>query len=245
MTRFFITPEQIAGDRAYLSGDDAKHCRVLRLRPGETVILCDGNGCDYVCEFESGSKDETQLIVTDKRRSVGEPIREYRVYCAFPKRDKAERVIQKAAELGASLIAFFPSEFCAARYTEADLQKKCSRWREIAKEAAQQSGRGKIPELKAFGSMASAIAEASTAELSLFCNERERSRTLKDAISKRPQYRTAAIVTGSEGGFSEDETQSIEAAGLISVTLGKRILRCETAPLAVLSVLTLIFDGGS
>lgn len=240
MTRFFITPEQISGDSAYIYGDDAKHCYVLRLRIGERIVLCDGAGYDYICEFEFGSKEEARLKVLDKLPSEGESGTEYCLYCAFPKRDKAEHIIQKATELGASGIAFFPSEFCVAKYSGTDLQKKISRWMEIAKEAAQQSARGKIPEIRAFGSFTDAIKSAAAAEFPLFCNEREQSRTLKEAVETHLGYKSVSIVTGSEGGFSVAEAETIKDSGLISVTLGKRILRCETASLAVLSALTII-----
>jgi 16S rRNA (uracil1498-N3)-methyltransferase len=159
------------------------------------------------------------------------------MYCAYPKGSKAEHIVQKATELGASEICFFPSKFCAVKYDEKSTVKKCERWQKISREAAQQSQRGIIPRVKAFTSYNAALEQGSQSDLPIFCYENERGVTL--ASVRDGSAKSVSIVTGSEGGFSENEVASAEAMGYKIVTLGKRILRCETAPLAVLATLSL------
>jgi 16S rRNA (uracil1498-N3)-methyltransferase len=237
MTRFFVSAEQIQGVNAWITGEDAKHCNVLRLEPGEHVILCDGSGNDYGCVIVSVTKECAELEVYSAIPSEGEPETKYSIYCAFPKGEKAEHIVQKATELGASEINFFPSKHCVAKYDEKSADKKCERWKKIAKEAAQQSQRGIIPQVRTFTSYKSALEHGTESELIIFCYENEQGLTL--ASVKSGIVKSTAIVTGSEGGFSDDEAELAKALGYKIITLGKRILRCETAPLAVLSALVL------
>ncbi|MDR0889531.1 MAG: 16S rRNA (uracil(1498)-N(3))-methyltransferase [Oscillospiraceae bacterium] len=234
MPRFFMPKEEIAPDSFTLSKENAAHLRVLRLKNGDAVTVCDGAGTDYECLIEDGNSG--RLSVTCVSPSKSEPQVFASVYMAFAKSDKFEHVIQKATELGASEVVCFPSSRCVSRPDERSLKAKLDRWSKIAASAAGQSGRGVIPQIIALPSYAAALARAASAALAVCFYENEKSLTYCAAISQKP-FRTASILTGPEGGFSEEEIRQAAAAGLQICTLGRRILRCETAPLCALSAL--------
>jgi len=234
MPRFFV--DAVSGSETLLTVEAAEHIRVLRLREGEEVTLCDGRGTDYPCRMLSASGSGVRLEVLEARPSVTEPAAAISVYMAFAKADKLEHVIQKATELGAWEIVAYPSSRCVARYDIGTLAKKLPRWQKIAQSAAEQSGRGRIPQVRAAASWEQALAEAAQAELPLLFYEQERDNALHQLASRR-SWRTASILTGPEGGYSQEEAAQARAAGLLSASLGKRILRCETAPLAALTAL--------
>jgi len=236
LTRFIVETPEINGDTFVLVGEDAKHCNVLRLNVGDKVVICDGNGMDYQCIIENVSKSLVHLQIVNKVVCENEPFVNYSIYCAFPKGDKAEHIIQKVTELGAGSIYFFPSKYCVAKYNADNLTKKRERWQKIAREAAQQSQRGVVPTVDTFESFAEAIKHCAGSELSVFCYENESSTTINDV---RNNAKTVSIITGSEGGFSEEEVEYARSSGCKIVTLGKRILRCETAPPAVLAAFTI------
>lgn len=169
-------------------------------------------------------------------RRASEAAVECAIYMAFAKADKFEHVIQKATELGAAELVCFPSSRCVSRPEERALEKKLERWQKIAASAAEQSRRGRVPKVLALPSYAAALERAAKAELAVCFYENEQSRTFRAAIEAAP-FRTAALLTGPEGGFSTEEIDQAAAAGLQICTLGRRILRCETAPLCALSAL--------
>ena len=151
----------------------------------------------------------------------------------FAKGDKLEHVIQKATELGANRICAFPSSRCVAKFDRKGLEKKLPRWQKIAASAAEQSGRGRIPTVFSADSYAQALELAAQADRALFFYENEQSHTLTAALTG--DFISVSIVTGPEGGFSTEEANQAADVGLQICTLGKRILRCETAPLCALS----------
>ena len=153
---------------------------------------------------------------------------------AFPKADKLEHVIQKATELGAAEIIAFPSERCVSRPDEKSIQKKLERWGKIAASAAEQSGRGVIPKVLVLGSYEEALTRAAQAEKALLFYEHEDTVTLHQAL-EQGSWSTVSLLTGPEGGLEEREVSKALEAGLTVCTLGRRILRCETAPLCALS----------
>ena len=225
-----------------LTGENAAHAKVLRLKPGDAVTLCDGSGTDYACTVSDVSAGQYSLVVHSAAASAAEPRVFCSVYMAFAKADKLEHVIQKATELGAGEIVAFPSSRCVARPDEKSLAKKLERWQKIAASAAEQSGRGRIPQVLALGSFEAALARASGAELALFPYENERTLPLRAAVGGGA-YQTAAIVTGPEGGFSAEEVLLAQKYQMKICSLGPRILRCETAPLCALSAV--LFAAGA
>ena len=238
MTRFFASQEEMSGERILLTGENAQHAKVLRLKPGEMVLVCDGEGQECLCQIFS--TDPWELRVTERRTSQSEAAVRVSVYMAFPKADKLEHVIQKATELGAYEIVAFPSARCVSRPDEKSLKKKLERWQKIAASAAEQSGRGRIPQVVALKSFSEALGRASQAEKALMFYEHEEALTLKTALTGT--YRTVSLLTGPEGGLEEGEVSQARAAGMQVCTLGKRILRCETAPLCALSAV--MYDAG-
>ena len=238
MPRFFISASNIFGGIAYLSGQDANHMKVLRIKSGETFTVCDGAGTDYVCRLkEDAGSDGLEAEILETRPSQSESPVSCRVFAAFSKGDKIETVVQKCVELGAGEIVIFPSSRCVSRPEGAAVLKKTARWQKIAEEAAKQSERGIIPRVSAAPSYAAAVADAAAADLPLFCYECEKQQSLKSLLFNSAEPRTVSIMTGPEGGFTPEEAQLAADAGMISVSLGPRILRCETAPIFALSAI--------
>ena len=239
MVRFFVAPEDLEREKVSLVGENAQHAKVLRLKPGETVLLCDGEGREAVCEV--ASTDGWLLHRMKRRESQSEAAIKVSVYMAMPKADKLEHVIQKATELGAYEIVTFPSARCVSRPDEKSLKKKLERWEKIAASAAEQSGRGRIPRVLVLGSFSEALTRAAQADKALMFYEHEEALTLKMALSSG-SYGTVSLLTGPEGGLEEAEVTQAREAGLQVCTLGRRILRCETAPLCALSAV--MYDAG-
>ena len=246
MARFFVDELPAEGTEYTLTGENAEHARVLRLRPGESVTLCDGQGADCPCTVAEG----LTLLAGAPVPCPAEPRARVSVWIAFPKADKAEHVIQKAVELGAAELVLFPSRYCVSRPEGKALEKKLERWQKIARSAAEQSRRGVIPAVRAADSYGEALREAALAELPVLFYENESGYSLHDALAElgglrsdgpdasggRPMAApTVSLMTGAEGGFSVEEIEKARAAGMKICTLGPRILRCETAPLAGLT----------
>lgn len=234
MTRFFVLKEELAGDFLVLTGENAEHAKVLRLKNGENVLVCDGNGKECLCTVSDISTGQISLVVQKRQQSHSEPKVNVSVYMAFPKGDKLEHVIQKATELGACEIVAFPSNRCVSKPDDKSLKKKLERWQKIAASAAEQSGRGVIPNVLVLPSYAEALKRAREAELSILFYENERATTLRMALEEIAA-RSISLLTGPEGGLEPKEVEMAKDAGLHICTLGSRILRCETAPLCALS----------
>lgn len=241
MVRFFVGAEEMEGEQIILSGENAKHAKVLRLKQGEQVLLCNGEGGECVCSVLDFAQDSYCLQVECRQYSQSEPSVKVSVYMAYPKADKLEHVIQKATELGAYEIVAFPSSRCVSKPDEKSLQKKVERWQKIAASAAEQSGRGRIPKVITLPSFQAAMSRATEADLPLLFYENEHATTLKMALSSKP-YHSVSLMTGPEGGLEENEVAKAQSAGMRVCTLGSRILRCETAPLCALSAV--MFDSG-
>ena len=232
MVRFFVEPDMLCGDVLTLAGENAQHAKVLRLKAGEQVLVCDGQGNECLCLVEDSQS--WTLVVQQRQKSLTEAAVAVSVYMAFSKADKLEHVIQKATELGAAEIVAFPSGRCVSRPDDKSLKKKLERWQKIAASAAEQSGRGRIPQVIVLGSFAEALARASGADRAILLYENERATTLKMALEQAP-FSSVSILSGPEGGLEEKEVRQALDAGLQVCTLGRRILRCETAPLCALS----------
>ena len=234
MTRFFVSESVFSGDAPCLEGENARHAKVLRLREGEEVCLSNGCGEECVCRVESVG-EVYGLSVLCRRPSESEPKAKVSIYMAMPKADKLEHVIQKATELGAYEIVTFPSARCISRPDEKSLRGKMERWQKIAVSAAEQSGRGLIPQVVYVNSYKEALKRGATADKAILFYENEHATTLKMALTEG-EFTTVSLLTGPEGGLEEREVTEAREAGFDICTLGRRILRCETAPLCALSV---------
>ena len=235
MTRFFVSESVFAGEFPCLEGENARHAKVLRLKAGEEVCLSNGRGEECVCRVESVG-ETYGLSVVCRRPSESEAKAKVSIYMAMPKADKLEHVIQKATELGAYEIVTFPSARCISRPDDKSLRNKLERWQKIAVSAAEQSGRGLIPQVVYVNSYKEALKRGAAADKAILFYENEHATTLKMALAEA-EFTTVSLLTGPEGGLEEKEVAEAREAGFDICTLGRRILRCETAPLCALSVL--------
>ena len=237
--RYFTT--EIADGTATLRGADAHHlARVMRAKPGDTVILCDGNAVEYTATITGFGEDRVDFAVEPGYPSAAEPTVEVTLLAGYPKQDKLEQIIKHGVELGAAHIVPFFSRYCVAapKKEEAKNERYCR----VAVEAAKQCGRGILPTVELplpdFNAVCSRFKDY---DLVLFFYECG-GVSLREVFNKEPGNRAKriAVVTGSEGGFAAEEAARAAECGAVTVGLGPRILRCETAPLAVLSaVMTL------
>ena len=234
MPRFFTDP--ISNGEAVLTGEDAVHVsRSLRMTIGETLTLCDGTGNDYLCTITAINSQEVTLRVDSTEPSRGEPDVEVLLFQGLPKSDKMDWIVQKSVELGVSSVIPFAASRSISRPDEKSAGKKADRWQKIASEAAMQSQRGKLPQVHAVSSFSAALNLAKTCDRILVCYEGG-GETLRSILSAQKPERIAVFI-GPEGGFERSEVEAIEAIGGKRVTLGSRILRTETAPLAALSAI--------
>lgn len=234
MARFFVSTDEISQDKIQLTGENAAHAKVLRLKPGEQIIVCDGAGSECVCVVEDASNGLIEVSVLSRGESSTEAGVKVSIYMAFPKADKLEHVIQKATELGAYEIVAFPSARCVSKPDEKSLKKKLERWQKIAASAAEQSGRGRIPEVLVLPSYTAALNRAKEADLPILFYENEHATTLRMALESG-EYHSVSLVSGPEGGLEAREVEQASEMGIRVCALGSRILRCETAPLCGLS----------
>lgn len=243
MPKFFISKDNIDGSTLFIDGDDARHiARSLRMAVGDIIEVSDGEGEDYSARLSRIRDERVDAEMIEKRRSPAEPPVAVTLYMAYPKGDKLETVIQKSVELGCVRIVPFESSRCIKRPSSDKAEAKRTRLSRIALEAAKQCGRGIVPEIALPVSFREAIAEAARADLPLFCYEDESGRSIKDVLEGAEKVVTVSVMVGSEGGFSSDEAELAREAGMISVGLGPRILRCETAPDYALSAISYRFE---
>ena len=241
MVRFFVTSEEMNNDFIVLTGENAAHAKVLRIKNGDQVVACDGVGSECVCTVSDVAPNQISLVVNTRETSTTEASVQVSIYMAFSKGDKFEHVIQKATELGATEIVAFPSARCVSKPDDKSLSKKLERWQKIAVSAAQQSGRGNVPVVSVLKSYDAALENARKADLAVLFYENERATTLKSVLTAG-EYHSVSMITGPEGGLEEHEVNKALEYGLQVCTLGKRILRCETAPLCALSAV--MYDAG-
>ena len=234
MTRFFVTSSELSDNFITLTGENATHAKVLRLQQGEQVIVCDGQGKECICTVCDINPSQVSLVVQDRQQSASEPSVRASIYMAFSKGDKLEHVIQKATELGAYEIVAFPSARSISRPDEKSISKKLDRWQKIAASAAEQSGRGCVPRVRVLKGFSEAIEEGAALDLPILFYENEQATTLRMALEKQ-EFKSIALLTGPEGGLEPAEVDLAAENGFSVCTLGKRILRCETAPLCALS----------
>ncbi len=243
MARFFVDKEKITENTIIIDGADAHHiARSLRMAEGDEAIVCDGEGAEYRTRLIRIRDEECLCEIIEELDSGAEPPVKITLCMAYPKGDKLEVVIQKAVELGVDRIIPFESSRCIKRPKAEKAEKQTARLSRIAEEAAKQCGRARIPTVTQPMSYSQMLGEATKSDLALFCYENEEGLTVKDIISGRERPDSIAVIVGSEGGFSPDEAEEAKAVGCVSVSLGNRILRCETAPSFVLSALSYEYE---
>lgn len=243
MPRFFAEEADLCDGKIRLGAKNAYHiARSLRMALGDEVSVCLPDGREYRCVLTHIRDEECLCRVSDSRPAAGEPPVPTTLYIALPKGDKLEFIVQKAVELGATRIVPFLSCRCVRRPPQEREQHQIQRLRRIAESAAMQCLRGRIPDVAPIFSFEQALSDAATHELPLFCYEGEGTIPLSRILREHPSYSSVCALIGSEGGFSREEACAAREAGLIATGLGSRILRCETAPVFVLSVLAFHSD---
>lgn len=232
MPRFFL--EKVNSDVIRITGEDANHIgRSLRMRVGDDLTVC-SEGRDHHCRISAITSDEVVLEVLSSELCAAEPTVNITLYQAVPKSDKLNTIIQKSVELGAVKIVPVITKRCVARPDKKDFDKKLARLQKIAEAAAKQSGRGIIPEVTSVITFEKAVEEMKKADRAMLFYEEGGVRFSDVPLSNA---RDIAVFIGSEGGLDPEEAEYAKKAGIYNVWLGNRILRCETAPVAVISIL--------
>lgn len=239
MPRFFTN--EIDENNIVITGDDARHIGFsLRMKKGEEITVC-CCGTDYNCVISEITGDTVYLNLINKEICAAEPNIEVTLFQAVPKLDKLEYIIQKSVELGVSRIVPVLTRRCISRPTEKDFAKKLPRLNKISAEASKQSGRGIIPEVTPIASYAKALEMMKELDKTLILYEEQGGKSFSDinfsGIGK------IGLVIGSEGGFDREEALSAVNSGAEQIWLGKRILRCETAPITALSILMFLTNN--
>lgn len=234
MPRFFV--DSVEGDSVEINGEDARHIALsLRMKNGEHLVLCDGKGREADAVIREAFPESVVLDVIERKDSAAEPKTEVVLYQALPKFDKLEYIVQKSVELGVSKIVPVLTSRCISRPDEKTMKKKLERLRKISDEAAKQSGRGKLPEVGEMLTFKNAVLKMCEAETPIFFFEHAEY-PLREIMEKR-EGGTISMMVGSEGGFSDEEAAFAAEHGVLIASLGPRILRCETAPVAALSAI--------
>lgn len=238
MYQFFVDPGQIQDKKVIITGSDVNHIRnVLRMKPGEEIAVSNGiDGREYRCGIESYTDSEVICTLRFiKEDEVELPSRIY-LFQGLPKADKMELIVQKAVELGVYEVIPVAARRCVVRLDEKKAQGKVSRWQGIAEAAAKQSKRGIIPNVHPVMSMRDAVEYARKMDVKLIPYElAEDMRHTRQLVGAVEPGQEIAVFIGPEGGFEESEVELALEAGIEPVTLGRRILRTETAGLTVLS----------
>ena len=229
--RYFLT--DINDNTATVTGSEAVHlCRVMRIKQGDSVILCDNEGYDYTAVAESVNEKLITFTVTDKTKNMAEPKCSLTVYMALPKSDKLEFIVQKACELGAKRLVPFVSEFCVAQKSKKEDSKK-QRLEKISAEAAKQCGRSCPMEIGDTLTFKQLLQDMQKNSVNLFFYEHADMPLSKVDFSDK---NNVSVIIGSEGGFSEKECAQLAENGAVTISLGKRILRCETAAVSAVTL---------
>ncbi len=239
MHHFFVTPDQVKEEYIYIEGTDVNHVKnVLRMKIGEELEICDGTQRKYLCEIEEMTAEYVCAKIKEELGADTELPSKIYLFQGLPKGDKMELIIQKAVELGVFEIIPVAAKRAVVKLDDKKAGKKVERWQAIAEGGAKQSGRSVIPKVKGVMSWKEALQYASALDVVLVPYElAEGMRETKEIISAITPGQSVGIFIGPEGGFETSEVESAMAVGAKAITLGKRILRTETAGLTTLSIL--------
>jgi 16S rRNA (uracil1498-N3)-methyltransferase len=237
MRRFFISPRDITNDRATVSGDLFHHMiKVLRLKAGDGVVLTDGAGNEFAGVIRTVGKESADISVEGNPSFTPPTGPGITLYQGLPKGDKLEYILQKATELGVAEVVPFTAERSVPRIKKGEEAGKIARWERIVQEAARQSGRSTLPGIDFAEGLGGVIGMARQ-QVRLLLWEEEKVNRLKDQLAGIPEPESIALIVGPEGGLSAAEAGMARDNGFIPVSLGPRILRTETAGVAMLSIL--------
>ncbi|TBL70408.1 16S rRNA (uracil(1498)-N(3))-methyltransferase [Paenibacillus thalictri] len=249
MQRYFIEAGQFHEDHVVITGDDAHHLlRVMRAKEGDRVIVSDGEQREALVEISGLEKDQATCRIVELLPMDREPAVEVWIAQSLPKGDKMETVIQKGTEVGAARFLPFTSERTIVQLDAKKEEKRTVRWQKIAKEAAEQAHRSRVPVVAQACGWNELLQAAKQMDAAWICYEKESGSQLKPALRKlysRPDGSGSLkimLIIGPEGGFTEQEVARAETAGCLPVSLGKRILRTETA--AIVGLTCILYEAG-
>ena len=245
MQHFFVSPQQVKEEKIYVEGSDVNHIKnVLRMKLGEKLTVNDGEGWQYLCEVESYEADMAVLHIVEKSKAETELASRIYLFQGLPKQDKMELIVQKAVELGAYQVIPVSTKRAVVKLDAKKAGKKVERWQQIAVSAAKQAGRGIVPTVGEVCTYAQALKMAEELDVVLIPYElAEGIEETKKIIAGIRPGQSVGVFIGPEGGFEEEEVKLAMEAGAKPVTLGRRILRTETAGLTTLSVLMFHLEG--
>ena len=245
MHRFYVENFSGNGNTIDITGSDVNHIKnVLRLKDGDEIIVGDGAGNDYTCSIESIEKDRVTAVISDVTRNAAELETKIILFQGMPKSDKLELIIQKAVELGVYEIVPVITKRTVVKIENNKAEKKLERYNAIAASAAKQSGRGVIPRVMPFMSFPEALSYAEGLDMNIIPYENAEGMDYARSVIKDIKSRkTLGIFIGPEGGFAKEEAEDAVTMGAKCISLGGRILRTETAGLAVLSIIMFEIDG--
>ena len=244
MHRFFAEPDQIGEKEIVITGADVNHIRnVLRMRADEEVLIADGQGAEYRCKLTDLGENEVRAQILWKLDGNAELASAITLFQGLPKSDKMDLIVQKCVELGVDRIVPVSTKRAVVKLDAKKEQTRLKRWNTISESAAKQSGRGVIPEVSGVMSFEKALEEAKKLDVLLIPYERaEHMAETRRVMGEIRPGQSVGIFIGPEGGFEESEVEEAVAAGAKAITLGKRILRTETAGLAVMSMLSYLLE---
>ena len=245
MQHFFVSPQQVKEEKIYVEGSDVNHIKnVLRMKLGEKLTVNDGEGWQYLCEVESYESDMAVLHIVEKSKAETELSSRIYLFQGLPKQDKMELIVQKAVELGAYQVIPVSTKRAVVKLDAKKAGKKVERWQQIAVSAAKQAGRGIVPTVGEVCTYAQALKMAEELDVVLIPYElAEGIEETKKIIAGLRPGQSVGVFIGPEGGFEEEEVKLAMEAGAKPVTLGRRILRTETAGLTTLSLLMFHLEG--
>lgn len=240
---FFVPLSQIKNQHIMIWGQDAHHIQtVLKMSKGEKIIVQDGETHKYICMIEEISTEKILAKIISQEKSIAENKIKITLAQSLPKASKLDFIIQKTTELGVDKIIPFTSERSIPRIEE-KMPAKLNRWQKIAQSAASQSGRSSIPKIESLKTWEEILSSIKNYSLSLIPWENERENSLKAILSQNKTQKNILVIIGPEGGFSHQEVNAAKKMGAIPISLGTRILRCETAPLNLISILNYVFGS--
>lgn len=239
MQHFFVIPEQVGETEIYVTGQDVNHMKnVLRMKIGEQVEISDGNNKKYLCEVSVYEEEQAVLRILEIREADTELKSRLYLFQGLPKNDKMELIVQKAVELGAYEVIPVSMKRCVVKLDAKKAAKKVERWNSISESAAKQAGRSIIPKVSDVVSYREALERAEQLDVVLVPYELEEGMAeTKKLLHQIQPGQSVGIFIGPEGGFEREEVEQAIEAGAHPVTLGRRILRTETAGFTMLSIL--------
>ncbi len=241
MYQFFVEDAQIGKEFITITGSDVNHIKnVLRMKSGEKIRVSSKQGGDYYCEISELGDDFVQADIIDSEAAGTELPAKIFLFQALPKGDRMETVIQKAVELGVYEIVPVAMKYCVVKLDAKKAENKRKRWQAIAESAAKQSKRSRIPVVREVMSFAEAIDYAKECRINLVPYENERGMAAtKEVLSELKKDTSVSVMIGPEGGFAEEEIARVREENMQIISLGKRILRTDTAAISTLSLLML------